>query len=375
MKKSLFLLFLLAVGLITLYSCSKSSGTPDPDPVKGFDKTAMLANYADNLIIPGYSDMQAKMNTLQAAAELFLNAPSVTTLNALKAPYLESYLQYQRIEAFQFGPADIALLTTFLNFSGGLDYNFSTAGEFTGFSVDTLTIENNISTGTYELATISRSSFYTQGFTALEYLFFSPGALEKFADNTAARKQYVRDVLSRMKTLVDKVSSDWTTYRRVFIGNTKTDVGSPIAFLVNQLAYQMDLLKGPRIGWPLGKQSNGIIFPAKCEGYYSGISMALAIENLKNIKALYSGAESDKSISGYLKALKKETLDTDVLVQFTSTTEKLALIPDPLSASLSNAPLLVGNAYKEIQKLQTLLKADVASATGVQITFNDNDGD
>ena len=53
----------------------------------------------------------------------------------------------------------------------------------------------------------------------------------------------------------------------------------------------------------------------------------------------------------------------------------LAEIPDPLSAALtSNAPL-VDNAYKEIQKLLTILKTDVASATGVQITFMDNDGD
>jgi predicted lipoprotein len=35
----------------------------------------------------------------------------------------------------------------------------------------------------------------------------------------------------------------------------------------------------------------------------------------------------------------------------------------------------VEDAYKEIQKLLTLLKTDVSSALGVQISFMDNDGD
>ena len=46
-----------------------------------------------------------------------------------------------------------------------------------------------------------------------------------------------------------------------------------------------------------------------------------------------------------------------------------------MSASLISQPAAADAAYKEIQKLLTLLKTDVASATAVQITFTDNDGD
>jgi hypothetical protein len=56
--------------------------------------------------------------------------------------------------------------------------------------------------------------------------------------------------------------------------------------MVNQLAYQLDMLKGPRIGWPLGKQSGGTAFADKCEGYYAGISLSLAIENLSTLKKM-----------------------------------------------------------------------------------------
>ena len=86
---------------------------------------------------------------------------------------------------FQFGPAETALLDNFLNFSGGLDYNFNTAGAITGFSIDSVTIENNITSGTYDLTTMTRNSFYSQGFPALNYLFFGPNAISKFSTNTA----------------------------------------------------------------------------------------------------------------------------------------------------------------------------------------------
>ena len=360
-----------------LYACSKSSDNGDgnpPDP-NGFDKTAMLTYYADNIIIPGYSTMQQKITALQTASDAFLAAPSTTTQAAVKAAYIETHLQYERIAAFQFGPAETALLDVFINYSGGLDYNFNTAGELTGFSIDSVTIEKNISTDSYDLTVMSRASLYSQGFPALNYLLLGPNAVTKFSINTASRAKYVKAVLARLKSLVDGVSSAWTAYRGEFVSNTKTNVGSPIGNLVNQFAYQMDLLKGPRIGWPFGKQSNGIVFATKCEAYFAGNSVALAIENLSSLKKTYTGAGSGKGMSDYLISLGKTSLNNDVLTQFDIAITKLQLISDPLSASLTSQSVAVDNAYKEIQKLLTLLKTDVASATAVQITFMDNDGD
>lgn len=367
----------MVAGVLALfYSCKKSS---DPDPVPGgatgFDKTAMLANYADNLIIPGYAAMQQKLTALQVASDAFLTAPSAATQAAVKLAYQETHLQYERIACFHFGPAEAVLLDIFMNFSGSLDYSFTTAGQLTGFSIDSATIESNISSGAYTLSNMTRSSFYSQGFPALNYLLFGPNAVAKFGTNTANRVKYVKDVVARMKALVDKVSADWTTYRADFIANTKTNSGSPIANLVNQFAYQMDLLKGPRTGWPFGKQSNGQVFATKCEAYFVGISAALSIENLSSLKNIYTGAGTGKGISDYLVSLQKATLNADVLAQFDLALAKLKLIPDPLSVSLTTEAPAVEAAYKEIQKLLTILKTDVASATAVQITYMDNDGD
>jgi uncharacterized protein len=376
MKRTISLYISVALLLVVsiFAACTKASDEPG-DSVNGFNKTAMLTYYIDSVIVPRYVALEEKVNTLQTASNAFVLAPSVLTQATTRIAYDDAHIQYERVAAFQFGPAESALLDQYLNFSGGLDYSFTTSGDLTGFSVDTATIESSIVSGTYNLAQMTRNTFYSQGFPALDYLYFAPNAIGKFSTNTTKRVKYVQDVVDRMKSLVANVNNAWTAYRSEFIANTKTNVGSPIGNIVNQLAYQLDLLKGPRIGWPFGKQSNGIVFASKTEAYYSGNSVLLAVENLKSIRSVYTANSSGKGIADYLIALNKAQLNTDVLAQFDLAIAKLSAIPDPLSASLTANAASVDAAYKEIQKLVTLIKTDVASATAVQINYMDNDGD
>lgn len=375
MTKHRFILFLQALVLTAFLGCGKSSGGNDPEPAQGFDKSAMLANYADVLIIPGYALLQTNMNAFQTASDNFLAAPTPATQQAALAAYKELHLQYAAMAPFQLGPAETVVLDNFINFTGGLDYNFNTAGQLTGFSVDSTGIEQNITSGTYNLGSLLRATFYQQGFPAVGYLYFGPNAISKFGVNNAARVKYAKEVVTRMKTLMDKVVADWPGYRAAFVANTKTNVGSPIGSIVNQMAYQLDVMKGPRIGWPFGKQSNGIVFATKCEAYFGGFSVAAAVQNMTALKKVYTGNGNGKGISDYLVSLKRAQLNTDILAQFDLVIQKLSLIPDPLSAALTTQAGLVENAYKETQKLLTLLKTDLASATAVQISYMDNDGD
>ncbi|MDQ4141945.1 MAG: imelysin family protein [Bacteroidota bacterium] len=355
-QKTLWI-FLTAI-FFFVNACTDKNNS-DAVPQEGFDKTAMLTSYADKLIIPAYSGMQQQLQTLETALNSFLAAPNEANQQLLKPVFKEAYLQFQRISVFQLGPAETVLLNNFLN----------------TFPADVAAVENNISNGTYNLEVNSATN--QQGFPALDFLLFSEQAIEKFNGATSAnRKKYVQDIITRMKTLVSTVHTNWTTtYRSQFIGNTRTDVGSPIGFLVNQFAYELDQLKGPRIGWPYGKQSGGVIFADKSEAFYAGFSGALAVENLASLKKAYTGAESGKGIADYLVALQKKQLNTDVLKQFDVAIDKLKAIPDPLATAFTEHKDLVDAAYREVQTLLTLVKTDVASATGVRITYQDSDGD
>lgn len=351
--------------VFALVSCGKSGTTPDEQIVNGFDKTTMLTNYADNQLIPAYTALQSQLQLLSPGITTFLASPNTVNQQALLVLFKPAYLSYERTSFSQFGPAETVLFNNFLN----------TLPATTNDNSDLQKIEANISSGSYDLS--QTATVNQQGFPALDYLLFAPDAIQKLtAGNSANRKKYVQDVLTRMQTLNTRVLNDWkNTYRAQFIGNTKSDAGSPIGYMVNQFAFEMDQMKGPRIGWPFGKQSGGIVFENKCEGYYSGISLALAIENLSNLKLLYTGGTDGKGFSAYLTALNKDQLNKDILTYFDNAINKLKAIPDPLSSSLTNNKPAVDAAYKDIQTLLTALKTDMASALSVRITYVDNDGD
>lgn len=356
-EKKTLLPFITAILLFVIACTDRDSSEAVPD--NGFDKTAMLTSYADNMIIPAYTGMQQQLQALETSVNTFIAAPTNANQQLLKPIFQEAYLQFQRISVFQIGPAETVLLNNFLN----------------TFPADAATVENNISSSTYNLEV--NSTINQQGFPALDYLLFSAQAIPKFNESMSAnRKKYVQDIIARMKILVSTVLTKWnTSYRAQFISNTRADVGSPIGFMINQFAYELDQLKGPRIGWPYGKQSGGIVFADKSEAYYIGFSGALAVENLASLKKAYIGAESGRGISDYLIALQKEQLNTDVLQQFDVTIDKLKAIPDPLATAFTSHKDLVDAAYREVQNLLTLMKTDVASATGVRITYQDSDGD
>lgn len=346
---------------VVLYACSKSSNGGNENPTSETDdfKSGMLVNYADNIIIPAYTDLQTKLNQLEGNIQTFLATPSVANQDLLKTNFKSAWLSYENISAAYFGPASALLLNNYLN----------------TFPTVVSKIENGIQTGNYNFA-VPVASDSIQGFPALDYLLFSPTAIQKFTEPASAnRKKYVQDVVTRMKSLVGDALNQWkTTYRSTFVGSLKTNVGSSIGNLVNQFAFEMDALKGPRIGWPFGKQSNGLVFADKTEGYFSGISVALAVQNLTSLKNYFVGA-SGNGIADYLVLLKKDQLNNDVLAQFDVALNALKAIPEPMSAAFTANPAVVEAAYKEVQKLLTLIKTDVASATAVQITYMDNDGD
>ena len=347
---------------VAVFACSKSGGDDNGEgSTDGADvfKKGMLTNYADDIIIPGYTDLQSKLNLLETSANAFIAAPSTGTQETVKTSLKTAWLAYENVSVAYFGPASALLLNNFLN----------------TFPTNTVKIESGIQTGNYNF-TLATASDSIQGFAALDYLFSSADGVQKFsAPDAANRKKYAQDVVTRMKSLVAEVIKQWQSgYRGDFVNSLKTNVGSSIGYLVNQFAFEMDALKGPRIGWPFGKQSNGIVFADKCEGYYTGISVTLAVANLTSLKNYYTGAAGD-GIADYLVLLKKESLNDAVLAQFDVALNSLKAIPEPMSAAFTNNAALVEAAYKEVQKLLTLLKTDVASATAVQITYMDNDGD
>ncbi len=372
-KISVLLASALVASLI-FSACKKDKNEPEPED--SYDKSGMLANIADNLIMPQYQNFKVDADSLQLLTTAFSATPDLTNLLALQAKFTEAYMSYQWISTFEIGPAETDIIRA----------NFNT------FPCDTVQINSNINSGVYDLATVSNID--AKGFPALDFLLYGATlnnnyvlSLYTTSPTAANAKNYLNALVNEIKTKTDALNNSWAStggnYVSTFKNSTGSDVGSSIGMLVNQLNYDFELLKNARIGIPLGKKSLGIPLPEKSEAFYSQQSLLLVMEHIKNIENIYLGRSKSNSdglgFDDYLAHINARygsgSLNDAIKNKFVSAKAKLIAIPGPLSQAVLTSPAIVDAAYLELQQLVVLLKVDMTSSLGVLITYVDSDGD
>lgn len=352
-----------------IFSCNKKSDDKTSTPE--FDRKAMLTNWGNNIIAPGFQNLNTAVTDLDAAIADFNQAPDATKLVALQSKLKATYTAWEACEPMELGVADVNLLNVNAN----------------TFPTSVTQINNNITSGSYNLAAVSNLS--AKGFPALDYLLFGIGAtntdiLAMYTTDTKAtnRQQYLAAVVADLKSMVGTVAASWSSSTTInnFVNASGTDVGSSLGQMINKMDYDMDVLKNAKMGIPMGKQSMGTLYPEKTEAYYAGISAALMVAQVQAIKNIYLGksAQGDGlGLDDYLVAINAQynggTLNDVIKAQFDATIGALQAVSDPFSAKVSSAE--AATAYTQVQKLLVLLKTDMPSALGVMITYNDNDGD
>ena len=105
---SLFLSFAL------IMACSSSDGEPT-EVADNFDRSAMLVNWADNIIIPSYEAYASAVADMKASTDAFTTQPSLTTLGELRNNWLQAYTAFQSVSMFEIGPAESVSLRNYTN--------------------------------------------------------------------------------------------------------------------------------------------------------------------------------------------------------------------------------------------------------------------
>lgn len=365
------LIFCIVFLTISLTDCKKKKDSDEDELENSFDKEGMLTNYADALVIPNFQQAKSSLDSLIQAYNAFTQNINEPNLLVVRQKFLAAYIQCQHIWTFEYGQAENELIRI----------NFNT------YPADTNQIHTNIASGTYDFALASNLD--AKGLPALDFLLFgknlSNTQVVNLFSSSANRVTYVTNCLNEMQTKLNAVVSSWNSgYRNTFINSKGSEIGSSLGLMVNQLNFEVDLLKNGKIGIPLGKKSAGVIYPEKCEAYYANtISVQLAKECLQNIENTYLGRSKNGAdglgLDDYLDALKVQhtsgTLNAAIKNQFAIAKAKLAALPEPLSAYIVSNPTEVDAAYVEIVKLLVLLKTDMPSAIGIVITYQDGDGD
>jgi predicted lipoprotein len=374
-KKEGCFLFLL----ILLSACGGNGSEPGPaDNSK--DRKVILTHWVDNIVTPSYAAFQESFDVLVDRSDVFSSSPDVSTLTALRSAWADAYVDWQKVEMFEFGPADKYTLRNFFNI----------------YPADVSGINTNMNDPTVSLDL--PASYARQGFPALDYLLNGVGAddaaiLTAYTTDADAPKRlaYLQRIISRMDSLLGSVVTEWNgTYRETFIGRTGLDIGSSMGLVVNAyVLYYERYVRSGKIGIPSGAAigSTGVPYPEKVEAFYKkDISLALAKKahdaaiSFFNGKDLTTG-EAGPSFKSYLDALGAKdaasgTMLSDIInEQFNVITDELDQLAPSLYDQIQSDNQEMADTYAAMQKLVRMLKVDMTSAMSITITYTDNDGD
>jgi predicted lipoprotein len=374
MRKLIYMAVIAASAFVVIQSCKKSStdDTTDKSGAASFDRKGLLTNVSTNIIIPAYAAYQTTTVNLDIAVTSFNAAPDAAKLTTLQTAFKAAYVQWQSTSAFEFGPASQITLRVNTN----------------TYPTDINQINANVTAGAYNPQLLANLA--AKGLPALDYLLFGTGAnniaiLAMYTTdaNAAKRKTLLANLSTELKTNATTVATGWNTYKATFINADGTDVGSSVGQLTNQLVYDYEILKNYEVGIPAGVQSMGAALPLKVQAYNAKISVQLATAHLIALQNLYLGkspAGDGLGFDDYLVAANAKTstgasLNDAIKAQFIVALAKLATLGDPLQDNITSNQAAVVAAYTELQKITVMLKTDMTSALGIQITYGDNDGD
>ena len=337
------------------------------------DRGALLESFADRLIIPSFNSLKATAEDLYSAVQTFNANPDLTNLQQLKAAWQAAALAFQKVNAFNFGPAE--------SNTGNLTSDLAT------FPSNASTIESFVaqmgSTGFDPLNNFSRD---TRGLFGMEYLLYSQdesSTLAAFSGTSGStRRNYLLAIAGDFRDKSVSTANAWPAYRSTFINAKGTDAGGSTSQLFNHMLISYENVKNYKLGLPLGVRAGQTApEPALCEALYSGISVELIRAHFEAIRSVYYGLDQYGAdgigFDDYLRGITNgDALVNETTTQFDAVRTKLQSIPlSPLSQQVISAPQPATEAYLAMQQLTRYIKTDMSSLMGISITYSSGDGD
>lgn len=367
--KRIFITIIVAAVLVAGCSSSDNNSTTEGT----YDRTALMTSWADNIIIPSFTDYQAKASVLNTKAAAFAAAPSQQGLDELRAAWLDAYKAFQHVGIFD-DPTAFSLHLI----EGSNTYPADVAG-----------INSNIASGSYNLS--QPAQYAREGFPALDYLLYGiadtdAGLVAYFTANANART-YVADLAAHIKSVADAIVADWnSSYRQTFIAGTGTAVSAPINQTVNNFVKNLEKdIRTPKLGIPAGLFSNGTTYADKVEGYYSNtVSRQLLVEAITASRDFFNGKHFGMEMNGpglaaYLDAVNAvrdgQNLSSVIDARYAAALTAANTLDNSFSNQVTTDNTKMVAAYNALQQVVIVEKLDMLQALNISIDYVDGDGD
>lgn len=371
-------LCLALFSLFLFFGCGKDKSTTKEEDSNTIDRKALLANLADNIIVPAYTDFKSKFDVMLTKSDDFTKQPNSANLLAFRTAWQDAYITWQKVELYDFGPGQTFAIRSYFNI----------------YPTSETVIQANIASGTANLEL--PANYAAQGFPALDYLI--NGVANTDADivayyststDAAKRINYIKQVTAQMSTTFLNVYNAWKgDFANTFKAKTAIDAGSSTSTSINGFVLNYErYIRSGKIGIPAGVMTPGTTFPWKVEAFYKkDLSLTLAKTAQQASYDFYNGKAYASSTTGYSiknyltslgakDAVSGQLLSDIIATQFDVCTTKLNALGNNLNSQVINNNQLMVDAHTQMQKLVRLLKVDMTSAMSITITYTDNDGD
>ena len=271
-SRSAFTILLTIFISVSIASCDPNI---DNNNSTTFDRSELLNNYSDNIVIPAYEEYVASTNNLLSVINEFALSPDDNNklLICIEQLKIDS-LKWQLASLFDFGPAsDYALL------------------EFTN-SYPTSTDDIESSIGDESWVAGQASNIDNVGLPALDYLLNEEGAMDKLNANPERVAHLVRQA-EFLNEQGELVLETWqSSYNSNFVSMTGTEMGSSIGAMLNAFnrVYEANIRK-QKLGLPSGVSTfSGNPLPSHVEAKYANYwSIDLLYEAMLSIEKMYLG--------------------------------------------------------------------------------------
>lgn len=371
-KKSFY-----SVLVVCLIIACSSDTEDDIIQINEFDRSEILTNYVDNIIIPRHNDFKSEIDNLKIAVDEFVESPISSTYDNLHNQWLITYKKWQHIEMFNIGKAE--------------EINF--LNTINTYPVDELRINENIDSRKFNLT--SSNDWSCQGLSGIDYMLHGidnskENVILKYSNNSNYG-EYLKNLLDIIINNTDQVVNHWSENKNSFVNSSGNSNTSSLNMLTNDFVYYFEKgLRTNKIGIPVGYFSGGNVFPDKVEAYYSSknsfndVSKELAKEALIASENLFIGRSSSGSKGPSLKTyldyiysadVNKNNLSPIILSNFQSANDAINELDKSFINQINSDKSKMLNAFDKLQALVVNMKTDMLSILSIQVDYIDADGD
>ena len=367
------LILLLCLAPTTLWA---QTVTPLPD------SGGLLVNITEKTIQPLYRELDKAGEALAQQSKVFCSNPDQANFTAVRQAWAETLLAWQRTDALLFGPA----------VENQRDFNV----HFT--PPKKLVIQKHLNANTALTPdTIAQTGVGGRGLPALEWLLFDreqpiDAQLKTFQQDGGKRRcAYVQAASELLQGDLHEIAQAWAdagdSYAKAFktaaqgnahLANTQQALDT----LVGKIYQSSEKIAKNRLGNPLGK---GLISSGTNHDTVQNQSNAYQLEAwrsgyaIQSVRANMQGLQRLLVDGGILAQLKTQTANQALAEQLTTAIEAFLKLPvpetDPFELISQGKGAALDDYYQRAESIRSLIRTQLAPAMGVQLGFNDNDGD